>query len=98
MKKGGWGPEMRKAGWNWGRTEGGFFAAPAGYRTILARLLDATRGRIQEIMLGDLASSRDEAIPPQYQELVDRYHQVLAAEGKELKKSRSKMPEAAPQK
>jgi hypothetical protein len=34
-------------------------------------------------MLGDLASSRDEPIPPQYQELVDRYYEVLATAGKE---------------
>ncbi|MBC7854233.1 MAG: hypothetical protein IAF94_12430 [Pirellulaceae bacterium] len=85
MKKAGWGPEMKK-GWNWSRVEGGYYAAPAGYRILISRLLDATRGRIQDLMLGELASSRDEAIPPQYQDLVDRYHQVLSSEGKQRKK------------
>ena len=86
MKKAGWGPEMKK-GWNWSRVEGGYYAAPAAYRILISRLLDATRGRIQDLMLGELASSRDEAIPPQYQDLVDRYHQVLSSEGKQRKKA-----------
>jgi len=41
-------------------------------------------------MLGELASSRDEPIPPQYQDLVDRYHQVLSSEGKQRKKAEPK--------
>jgi hypothetical protein len=48
---------------------------------------------MQELMLGDLASSRDEPIPPQYQELVDRYHQVLATEGKEKLQAKPVTPE-----
>jgi hypothetical protein len=48
---------------------------------------------MQELMLGDLASSRDEPIPPQYQELVDRYHQVLATEGKEKLRAKPTTPE-----
>jgi hypothetical protein len=82
MKKGGWGPEVRTRGWNWGRTEGGYYAAPKQYRALIARILASLRSRIQDLLLGDLASSRDEPIPPQYQELVDRYYEVLATEGK----------------
>jgi hypothetical protein len=37
---------------------------------------------MQELLLGDLLSSGDEPIPPQYQDLVDRYYQALATEGK----------------
>jgi hypothetical protein len=83
MKLAGWGPEVRGRGWQWNRTEGGFYQAPGGYRVHLSRLLTSVRGRMQELMLGDLASNRDEAIPPQYQELVDRYYRVLATAGKE---------------
>jgi hypothetical protein len=89
MKKAGWSPE-RKKGWDWTRVEGGYYAAPAAYRNLISKLLDATRGRIQDLMLGELASSRDEAIPPQYQDLVDRYHQVLSSEGKQRKKAEPK--------
>ncbi len=42
---------------------------------------------MQELMLGDLSAGADEPIPPQYQELVDRYYRVLATERTE--KSRS---------
>jgi hypothetical protein len=82
MKKGGWGPEAASRAWRWGRVEGGYYIAPNGYRILLSRLASSVRSRMQELMLGDLAFSRDEPIPPQYQELVDRYYEVLAAEGK----------------
>ena len=93
MTKGGWGPEVRKRGWGWNRLEGGYYAAPGAYRVVLARLLSSVRGRMQELMLGDLASSRDEPIPPQYQELVDRYYQILATQGKEQLQARPVAPE-----
>lgn len=90
MKKAGWGPELRVGGWHWSRLDGGYYAAPAPYRPLIARILVAIRGRMQEIMLGEQAFSRDEPIPPQYQELVDRYYQVLASEGKESALPRGK--------
>ncbi|MEX2025691.1 MAG: hypothetical protein WEH44_00295, partial [Pirellulaceae bacterium] len=82
MKKAGWSPGVSSRGWNWARVEGGRYAAPSGYRALLSRLSSQVRGRMQELMLGDMGFSRDEPIPPQYQELVDRYYQVLASEGK----------------
>jgi hypothetical protein len=91
MKKGGWGDTARD-NWKWTRTAGGNYAAPGGYRVLISRMQESIRNRMQELMLGDLASSRDEPIPPQYQDLVDRYYQVLATEGKE------KMKPAAPPK
>jgi hypothetical protein len=51
---------------------------------------ESIRNRMQELLLGDLASSRDEPIPPQYQEFVDRYYRVLAAEGREKMKKGTK--------
>ena len=80
MKKAGWGVNRGK--WDWNRTEGGNYAAPARYRPLLARVLANVRGRMQELLLGDLTASGDEPIPPQYQEFVDRYQQVLTTEGK----------------
>ncbi|MCI0361342.1 MAG: hypothetical protein L0211_22900 [Planctomycetaceae bacterium] len=92
MKRGGWGDTTRTRGWNWGRTEGGYYAAPGGYRVLIARMQESIRNRMQELLLGDLASSRDEPIPPQYQEFVDRYYQVLAAEGREKMKKTKGAP------
>ena len=95
-EKGGWGPDLARGGWKWTRIEGGYYRAPGGYRSAPGSLLAADiDGRMQELMLGDLASSRDEPIPPQYQEFVDRYYQVLATEGKE---SGSRVQAVAPKK
>ncbi|HEV3025810.1 MAG TPA: hypothetical protein VGX76_25225, partial [Pirellulales bacterium] len=80
MKQAGWGPELRLRGWNWARNEGGYYLAPATYRRLLTRLSTSLRARMQELMLGDLSASGDEPIPPQYQDLVDRYYQILASE------------------
>jgi hypothetical protein len=56
-------------------------------------MADSLRARMQELMLGDLTASGDEPVPPQYQELVDRYYQVLASE----KQGRGKPPAAKPE-
>jgi hypothetical protein len=86
MRKAGWGPDVRTAGWTWGRTDGGYYAAPVVYRNLLTRLLGSVQGRMQELMLLDLPSSRDEPIPPQYQDLVDRYQKLLSSDGKDRAK------------
>jgi hypothetical protein len=86
MKKGGWGPDVRNSGWTWARNDGGYYAAPAGYRVLLSRLLNTVQSRMQELQLTDLASSRDEPIPPKYREAVDKFQQVLSSEGKERTK------------
>ena len=50
---------------------------------------------MQELLLGDLTASGDEPIPPQYQEFVDRYQQVLTTEGKAVKQPANTTSEAA---
>ncbi|HZL90834.1 MAG TPA: hypothetical protein VFB96_20875 [Pirellulaceae bacterium] len=94
MKKAGWSPDVVSRGWRWNRIEGGYYAAPGPYRVLISRLSSDIRSRMQELMLGELAFGSDEPIPPQYQELVDRYYQVLASEGKE----QPKRPAITPQK
>jgi hypothetical protein len=81
MRKSGWGDGLRPR-WNWGRIDGRY-VAPGAYRTLLSRLSADVRLRMQEYLLGDLRASGDEPIPPQYEELVDRYYRVLARSGKE---------------
>jgi hypothetical protein len=48
--------------------------------------------RMQELMLGDLTAAGDEPVPPQYQELVDRYYQVLASEQQRRRKPEPVQP------
>jgi len=81
MKKAGWGNNLRNLGNGWVRTDG-FYRAPGPYRVYLSRLQASVQSRMQELMLGDLLHSGDEPIPPQYQELVDKYYQVLVSSGK----------------
>jgi hypothetical protein len=94
MKKAGWGTNRGK--WDWTRTEGGNYSAPARYRPLLSRALSTVRGRMQELLLGELSASGDEPIPPQYQEFVDRYQQVLTTEGKSSAKQPAKATSPAP--
>jgi hypothetical protein len=89
MRKAGWGGEIARSNWAWGRATGGTYAAPARYRLLLARAADSLRARMQEYLLGDTQATGDEPIPPQYQELVDRYYRVLAAEGKDAGRTRA---------
>jgi hypothetical protein len=89
MRKAGWGGDRARSNWAWGRNTGGTYAAPARYRMLLARVADSLRARMQEYLLGDMQATGDEPIPPQYQDLVDRYYRVLAAEGKVWPRSRA---------
>ncbi|HZN33463.1 MAG TPA: DUF4175 family protein [Pirellulaceae bacterium] len=82
MKKAGWGPDLARGRWNWARIDGGNYQAPARYRPLLSRLAADIRQQMQEMLLGDLRSTGDEPIPPQYEEFVDRYYKVLATDGK----------------
>lgn len=79
MRKGGWSLDAARRRWDW-TYAGGHYAAPVAYHRLLSRLSTSLRQRMQELMLGDLTAAGDEPIPPQYQDLVDRYYQVLAAE------------------
>lgn len=78
--------EMKRIGWgntnnrkeNWVLVDG-LYRSPASYKMHLLRLQSAVQARMQELMLGDLLDSGDEPIPPQYQDLVDKYYQVLSS-------------------
>lgn len=99
LQKAGWGGDSPRKSWNWGRTTGGAFIAPARYHVVLARVAEELRGRMQEFLLGDTKATGEEPIPPQYQELVDRYYRVLAAEGKrDTNAATGRQPMTAPNK
>ena len=82
MRKGGWLVDRRGV-WRWARTDRGYYRAPVRYHALISRLASSLRARMQELMLGDLTAGGDEPIPPQYQDLVDRYYRVLASERRE---------------
>ncbi|HVW36869.1 MAG TPA: DUF4175 family protein, partial [Pirellulales bacterium] len=92
MRQNGWSLDDVRRAWNWNRLAGGLYSAPRAYRPLISRLSASLRARMQELMLGDLTAEGDEPIPPQYQDLVDRYYQLLAAE----KQGADKRPPATP--
>ena len=79
MRGQGWSPD-RRVNWKWGLIEGGRYAVPVAYHRLLSRLTTSLRERMQDLMLGDMTAAGDEPIPPQYQELVDRYYRMLATQ------------------
>ena len=54
--------------------------APAGYVTALSSVNYVLQSKIQDLILKDIVSARDEATPPEFKELVDRYYEVLSKE------------------
>lgn len=65
----------------WGVIDGRY-DAPAGYRGALLHLQEDVQQRIQTLILGDLGNVSDDATPPKYQDLVERYYEVLSKSSK----------------
>ncbi len=51
------------------------------YLTALSSISVFLQGKIQDLILKDLVSARDEATPPAFKELVERYYEVLSKNG-----------------
>jgi hypothetical protein len=77
LREQGWGgPES--VDWRWTR-HGGFYSAPGAYAAKTRLLTQALQEQMQELVLVDLLSARDEATPPGYEQLVERYLKVLSS-------------------
>jgi hypothetical protein len=59
----------------------GIWNASDGYVATLTSISTFLQGRIQDLILKDMVSARDEATPPEFKELVDRYYEVLSKTG-----------------
>jgi hypothetical protein len=71
---------IEDGGWNWGVGDHHFRIAPGGYTTALSSVSVILQNKIQDLILKDIVSDRDEATPPEFKELVDRYYEVLSKE------------------
>ena len=85
MTAAGWGTS--RTGWAWGRVQnpvGGhyYYVAPGVYRDNLTLLLTDLQREARELLLRDLMAAGQEAVPPQYEKLVERYFEVLSQEKK----------------
>ena len=56
-------------------------AGPGGFLGELASIGVLLQGKIQDLILKDMLSARDEATPPAFKELVERYYEVLSKNG-----------------
>jgi hypothetical protein len=68
-------------GRHWGVDSLHFRTAPAVFTVALTEVSRTFQEKIQNLILKDLASARDEATPPEFKELVERYYEVLSKEG-----------------
>jgi hypothetical protein len=68
-------------GWHWSVGNERFRTAPAGFVIALRSVSSLLQAKIQNMILKDMASARDEATPPQFKEMVDRYYEVISKEG-----------------
>ncbi|APW59167.1 hypothetical protein [Paludisphaera borealis] len=65
----------------WNAGPDGYLVPPADYAGAFSKVSAKLRERVQELILRDLAASRDESTPPEYRELVERYYEVLSTDG-----------------
>ena len=78
MKEAGWEQPGREA-WNWPAAENGL-AAPAAYGEATRGIVQEIQRHIQELIVGDMLDDTDDAVPPKYLPLVERYMEVLSAD------------------
>ena len=85
MADAGWGTS--RPGWGWelaSRDElnEDFYIAPPAYHDNLTGMIEVVQRKARELLLRDLMAVGDEAVPPQYEKLVERYFEVLSHERK----------------
>jgi hypothetical protein len=76
MREAGWGG-LVDGRWHWRRI-GPFYLAPLDYTTHLDVIVQELQAQVHELLLRDLIASGDEATPPEYEEFVNRYFEVLS--------------------
>jgi hypothetical protein len=81
MSNAGWGGT--RVAWRWDRvsqphTGRYVFAAPETYHDNLTMLVEDLQRAAREALLGDLMAGNEDAVPPQYETMVDRYFEVLS--------------------
>jgi hypothetical protein len=96
MKKAGLGVNGARNAFNWGLVND-HYAAPGAYAVNLIRVQEEVQARIQNLLLGDISTATDDATPPKYQELVERYYQVLSRQGGKEAPAGNSVPAGKPE-
>ncbi|HET6424714.1 MAG TPA: hypothetical protein VFG20_13580, partial [Planctomycetaceae bacterium] len=96
MKRQGFNLESGRVTADWQLTDG-HYQAPAVYTARLVAVQEEIQTRIQSLLLGEFASRTDDLAPPQYQNLVERYYQVLSRDtGSRRESAPAKSPAVKP--
>ncbi|MEE8452981.1 MAG: hypothetical protein V3R99_13735, partial [Thermoguttaceae bacterium] len=78
MQGEGW-TEANFGGWQWNRSDGSiYYHAPGTYVGHLEAIIEQLQDQARELLLRDLIASDDEATPPSYKAMVERYFKVLS--------------------
>ena len=64
----------------WHAPGDGAYIVPGPYKQGVNTVITRLQTRMQDLILRDLAAARDEATPPEFRELVDRYYEVLSSD------------------
>ena len=75
MHEAGWG--SAEGAWHWERS-GPYYVGPEAYYSHLGAIVEGLQSQVYELLLGDLIAAGDEAVPPDYERLVERYFQILS--------------------
>ena len=89
MADAGWGTSP--PGWGWelksrDTSDDVAYIAPPAYLDNLTAVIEVVQRKARELLLRDLLAAGEEAVPPQYEKLVDRYFEVLSHEPKQDEK------------
>lgn len=76
LAAGGW--HDAAGSWHWAVDAHDFRVVPEAYTRAVNVVVRKIQDRIQDLLLKDVVSDRDEATPPQFKELVERYYEVLS--------------------
>lgn len=94
LRKAGWGtPEFQRTVRDW-LGGGSRYDLPGSFAASTHRLQIELQERIQTLIVGDISAATDEVAPPKYEELVERYLQVLSRDSARAVKSEARKPKA----
>ena len=85
MQAEGWSKMTDRTRWGWKLSEDGTYLSPDSYGRAVRTIIEELQQQMQELILTDLVADDNEATPPKYKHLVDRYIEVLSSDSREKK-------------
>lgn len=85
MQAEGWSKMSDQTRWGWKIGENGYHVSPNAYGRAMRTIIEELQQQMQELILTDLVADDNEATPPQYKHLVDRYIEVLSSDARSKK-------------